>query len=121
MYKTCSKCGKVHPYNQTCHTSYKRTYKDSKERTLRNTYAWEKKSKEIRERACYLCEYCKTKGIYTYEGLEVHHITKLKDDSDGLLNNNNLVCLCTACHKKADAGEIEPSILRQLAWDREQK
>lgn len=117
MYKSCSKCGKIHPSNYKC--SSKRVYQDTDERKLRSQYAWTKKSEEIRDRANHLCEVCRDKGIITYKDIEVHHIVKVKDDSSLLLDNFNLVCLCQEHHKKADKGEIDSDYLIELAMNRE--
>lgn len=88
---------------------------------LRSSYNWTQKSKEIRERANYLCEVCRAEGVYTYDGLEVHHITKVKDDEDLLLDNNNLICLCTRHHHQADNNELDKDYLLSLARARELK
>nr|DAO53779.1 MAG TPA: NinG recombination protein [Caudoviricetes sp.] len=119
MYKACSRCGKVHDINHKCYVG--KIYKQStaNERNLRATNRWKMKSEEIRERANYLCEVCRDEGVYTYKGLEVHHITKLKDNPQGLLDNNNLVCLCVLHHKMADNGEIDKEYLLNLAEKRE--
>ncbi|MBP5424284.1 MAG: HNH endonuclease, partial [Paludibacteraceae bacterium] len=92
MYKTCSRCGKIHPFDYKCNVG--KIYKGGEERTLRNTYAWEKKSKEIRDKAQHLCEVCRQEGRLTYNNIEVHHITKVRDDVSLLLDDLNLVCLC---------------------------
>lgn len=117
MYKACSRCGKMHDSNYICTKG--KVYRGGEERRLRNTYKWACKSQEIRDKAQYLCEVCRDKGRYTYEGLEVHHIVKLSQDKDGLLDNNNLVCLCIEHHKLADAGKIDVDYLRHLADIRE--
>ena len=117
MMRACGRCGKIHPYNFKCDKG--RIYNESMERDLRNKYAWAQKSAEIRERAQGLCEVCRAQGIYTYKALEVHHIEKLRDNPQGLLDDYNLVCLCTAHHKQADAGEIPQDYLRELAQKRE--
>lgn len=77
------------------------------------------KSLEIREKANYLCEVCKDRGVYVYDDLEVHHITKLSEDMTQWLDDDNLICLCTNCHSKADKGEIEKEYLRQLVRQRD--
>lgn len=115
--KACSKCGKIHPYNYECRT--KRRYDGGDERKLRSTYSWTKKSEEIRERANHLCEVCRDEGVYTYDGIEVHHITKVRDDKSLLLDNENLICLCKEHHMKADNGEISKEYLLKLAHHRE--
>ena len=117
MLKACSRCGKIHSYNYKCNVG--RVYKPRQESKARDTYAWEKKSIEIRERANYLCEVCRDNNIYIYNKTEVHHITKLRDDESLLLDNYNLVCLCQKHHKEADKGKIDADYLRELARKRE--
>lgn len=117
-YKACSKCGKVHPYNYNCSVGAdSNRYKKSEDK-LRSRYSWTKKSKQIREDAGNLCEVCKDQGVATYKGLEVHHIEKLRDNVDGLLDDDNLICLCTRHHKEADNGEIDKEYLRELVKKR---
>ena len=119
MYKTCSRCGKIHPFDYKCTKG--KVYSGGEERKLRNTYAWEKKSKQIREKAQHLCEVCRREGRLTYNNLEVHHIVKVKDNTSLLLDDYNLVCLCQEHHKKADKGLIDADYLRKIADDREKK
>ena len=118
MMKSCSRCGKIHPYNYKCNVG--KIYNGGHERTLRQTNKWKMESEEIRERANYLCEVCRQTGRYTYNNLEVHHITKLSEDESGLLDNYNLICLCQRHHKDADSGAIPAEYLRQLARIREE-
>ena len=120
MLKSCSRCGGIHESGYRCtHNKPKYAYKGGEEREARNTWDWHKKSREIRERAHNLCEACKDKGRYVYEGLEVHHIEKVRDNPERLLDNLNLVCLCVTCHKQADRGEIPAEYLKELARKRE--
>ncbi len=119
MLKSCNKCGKIHPYNYKCN-ALKRSY-EGDERKERSTYKWTMKSKEVREKAQGLCEVCRDKGIYTYKNLEVHHIIKVRDNKDLLLDNYNLVCLCTDHHKQADKGKLSQDYLRKLAEVREER
>lgn len=121
MFKSCSRCGKIHPRNYDCKVGKARIYSGGEERELRSTYAWTQKSLEVREKANHLCEVCRDKGIYTYDGLEVHHIEKLKDNSSVLLDNRYLICLCGKCHTLADAGDIPKEYLMELAKRREEK
>ena len=125
MYKSCSRCGQIHDTRYNCTVNkpkydYSR-YSTYEERKLRNTAAWANKSQEIRAAAQYLCEVCRERGIYNYQDLEVHHITKLRNNHAGLLDNNNLVCLCAKHHRQADKGQIDAEYLRQLAEKREEK
>ena len=117
MYKVCSRCGKIHKFNERCPVP--RQTKDTKERRLRSKYCWTKKSGEIRQRAKYLCEVCQKEGKLTYDGVETHHIIKLSEDETGLLDNYNLIALCVYHHRQADNGEIEVDYLRELARVRE--
>ena len=117
MMKSCSRCGKIHAYNFKC--SANRDYSGGNERKLRSKYSWTLKSREIRERANHLCEVCKDRGVYTYDNIEVHHIEKVKDNEDGLLDDFNLICLCQAHHKEADAGKLDKDYLWELVARRE--
>jgi 5-methylcytosine-specific restriction endonuclease McrA len=116
MYRACAKCGKIHDASFKCS---KREYSGGAERKMRSQYSGTKKSEEIREKANHLCEVCKDKGVWAYDNLEVHHIDKLKDNQTGFLDNCNLICLCTTCHKKADKGLIDKEYMLRLARDRE--
>lgn len=120
MFKACARCGKLHPHGYQCSVgAMKRVYTSTEERKQRSTYAWTLKSQEIRDKAHYLCEVCLAEGKINYKNIEVHHIVKLKDDRAGLLNNDNLICLCQEHHKKADKNEIAASYLKELARFRE--
>ena len=118
MFKACAKCGKIHAIDYPC-KALKRIYIKNDERKLRSQYVWTQKSKEIRDKANFLCEVCKDNNVITYDDIEVHHITKLSEDRGGLLDNYNLICLCQEHHKKADKGEIDIEYLRGLAARRE--
>lgn len=90
------------------------------EQALRRRTSWTNKSRDIRERSKYLCAVCLDQGIARADDdIEVHHITKLKDDPSGLLRDDNLVCLCTYHHKQADKGELDIDYLRELAKKRD--
>lgn len=121
MYRSCSKCGKIHDVKDKCKVKRKYKTKDSEEHKLRNTTAWTNKAREIKERAGYLCEVCRAEGVYTYEGLEAHHIEKLKDKPTKLLDDNNLITLCVFHHKLADKGMLNAGYLRKLVEIREKK
>ena len=117
MFKACSRCGRIHPKDFKC--NFGKIYTGGEERKVRSSYAWTKKSKQMRDSAQYLCEVCKDEGRYTYEGLEVHHIEKVKDNKDLLLDDNNLIVLCVKHHKDADAGRLSKDYLKALAEHRE--
>ena len=118
MLKTCAKCGKLHQIGERCPES-KRFFQTTQERRLRRTNAWRVKSEEIRQKANYLCEVCRDKGIIEYKNIEVHHIIPIKSRPDLYLENLNLISLCNPDHDKADRGEISADYLRHLAQMRE--
>ena len=113
MYKACSRCGKIHDSKYKCGAG--RSYNGGEERKLRRTYAWKIKSREVRDEANNLCEVCLDQGVINYKRLEVHHIVKLRENADGLLDDLNLICLCEKHHKEADEGLLDVGYLRSLA------
>jgi 5-methylcytosine-specific restriction endonuclease McrA len=94
-------------------------YSTTEERTLRNRSVWHRKSEEVRDKAHFLCEVCKDQGILNHRNLEVHHIVKLRDDETLMLDNYNLICLCSEHHHLADSGGIDVEYLKRLARKRE--
>lgn len=118
MWKSCSKCGRVHDTRYICRIPNPRKTRTEDQR-LRSTKRWTKKSEEIREKSQHLCAICREEGRYTYENLEVHHIEKLKDNAERLLDNYNLIALCKYHHELADEGKIDRTHLEELARLRE--
>lgn len=112
MYKTCSRCGKIHDYNYKCNKG--KIYKKNDIDKLRSTTRWTNKSIEIREASKYLCAVCLDEGIYNYDNIEVHHIVKLQDNQDLFLDNENLICLCKKHHKEADNNKLDKDYLINL-------
>lgn len=124
MFRSCIRCGRVHDVKYKCDVGKsKRKYKNynSDERMLRNSTAWKYKSLEMREKANFLCEVCKDHGVYNYDGLEVHHIDKIKDEPTKLLDDDNLIVLCSYHHKVADLGILDKSYLLELVGKRLEK
>lgn len=119
MYKSCQKCGRIHRAGEKCNWGKTQTLKTSDQK-LRSTQRWQDKSREIRDASRWLCAICEEEGIFNYNKLEVHHITKLKDDEEGLLDNYNLIALCKYHHELADSGKIDAEHLRELARIREE-
>lgn len=118
MYKSCSKCGKIHDTKYKCkdRSTYRANYKyDYEEAKLRNTYAWHTKAEQIKKDSKYLCSICYQEGIYNYKELEVHHIIKIKKDKTKLLDDYNLICLCRKHHRLAESGMIDQDTLLKLA------
>ena len=63
-------------------------------------YGFETVKAYVRERDQYKCRVCKKKGIR----LEVHHI--LERSNGGTNRPDNLITLCTECHKGVHSGKI---------------
>lgn len=116
MLRACSRCGRVHDVNTKCKANPRG---DKTEAKLRNLNIWHKKSEEIRDRSFNLCSICRDLGEINYLGLEVHHIIKLRDDPNGLLDDDNLIALCSYHHKLADKGEYSIDYLRDLVKKRD--
>lgn len=125
MLKSCSRCGRIHETNYVCtHNKPKvnwSKYNDREYNKLINTNKWHKKSEQIRQDSRYLCAVCEDEGVYNYRDIEVHHITKVNEDKNKLLDNYNLIALCHNHHKLADAGMIDKEYLLRLAKEREDK
>lgn len=121
MWKSCAKCGKIHPYNKKCYAGEINRKKNTKANKFRKTIEWKNKSEEIRQDSRFLCSVCLDKGIYNYNNLEVHHIDKLEDNFERRLDNYNLITLCNKHHREAEEGIIDKEYLFKLAEQREDK
>ena len=121
IYKACSRCGKIHPKDFTCRKGVKDYHTDDAETKFRRSKSWTDKSRDIRDKAHYMCEVCKAEGRITTESLEVHHIEKLKDAPQLSLDDYNLICLCYTHHRLADRGQISKAKLKEIASAREKE
>ena len=120
MYKSCSRCGKVHPYNYKCNaTKPTHSYGRPDADRLRSTNKWKRKAIEIKEKSRWLCSVCEDEGHYTYENLETHHISKVRDEPESFLDDNNLICLCPFHHRMAEIGLLKKDYLKNLIKKRE--
>lgn len=115
LLKSCKWCGRIHDSSFDCGRRPAKAYRRIEEDRGRNTRAWRRKAEEVKERSHFLCAYCFLNGILTYDGLEAHHIIKLRQRPDLLLDEDNLVCLCNACHRMADSGRIDAIKLQEAA------
>jgi 5-methylcytosine-specific restriction endonuclease McrA len=96
-----------------------RIKKETSASKFRSTRAWSLKSKEIRSRDLFLCQWCLKEGKYTFDGLEVHHITPISKSWHKRLDNYNLITLCSFHHKLADKDELNKNELLQIARKKE--
>ena len=119
MLKSCKYCGRIHDSRYDCGKRPRKQYRRKASEAGRYTYAWQLKSREIKERSHYLCAYCLAHGELTYDDLEVHHIVKLTDRPDLLLEDGNLICLCARHHERAESGEIPKKELYELVKTRD--
>lgn len=116
MKKSCQYCGRIHPVGYECPLKPKRRKQGKREaEQFRNRYAWRKKRQEIRARDYHLCRYCLERGVFTCEGLAVHHIVPLEERPELGLEDGNLITLCESCHEAAERGTLGREILRRLA------
>ena len=104
MYN-CGICGGKHEVGTDCPNKYKfKKVSDVSQKANKfyRTKAWQMKRKEILERDKY-CQRCWLKfGIVNMDQLQIHHIKPLTKYWDERLNNDNLICLCRACHRFLD-------------------
>lgn len=117
IWKSCPRCGRMHPKGTVCRQGVQ--YNGGQERQIRSSNKWTKKSKEIRERANWMCEVCKQEGRYTTEGVQVHHIRKVKDNPTEAFTAENLIALCPLHHEQAENGELSQDYLTELSRLRE--
>ena len=116
MLKSCHYCGRIHAANVIC--SKKPQYHKHGNRvaeSIRSSYAWCKKRKEIGERDHYLCRLCLQNGTLTYDGIETHHIIPLEESTEYAFDNDWLINLCVKHHKMAERGEYDRDELHRLA------
>lgn len=74
---------------------------------------WFRQMRAARERDRYRCQICGAAQQALRKALDVHHIVPFRDfgyipgENDNYLDANrleNLICLCAACHKRAESG-----------------
>lgn len=119
LLHSCRYCGKIHDKHFDCGKKPQKRYRRSKEEVGRYTSAWTCKSDAIKARSYYLCAVCLDCGIINGAMLETHHIVKLRERPDLLLEDSNLICLCKQHHREADRGNIDVAYLKELAEARE--
>lgn len=114
MLKSCKYCGRIHDSKFDCGKKPKRQKDPNKINKFRWTRAWREKRNQIVERDLHLCQVCKQDNQFTYDGLEVHHITSLEEDFDKRLDDENLITLCEEHHEEAECGDISKEYLQNI-------
>jgi hypothetical protein len=56
-----------------------------------------------------------------YEGLSVHHIVPLEEDSERAYDNDNLLTVCSVHHEMAEKNEIDRGLLMEIAKEQEDR
>ena len=124
MYKSCSYCGRIHPINYICDKKPKKNKNKqyTKNMDFRNTYKWQKKREQIKERDLYMCVICslnlKDNKEKAFNDLEVHHIESLDKAYDKRLDDDNLITLCKYHHEQAEKGMISIKQLKEIIKQR---
>ena len=73
---------------------------------------WWKQRKKVLERDNHKCQKCGVSSEEAEYGLEVHHITPLKEFDESVIGSkandlNNLITLCKGCHAGIEHGDLE--------------
>ena len=121
-FKACPRCGRIHRYDEPCpmKKDYRLYQKDTDANRFRQSSKWRRKSIQVREMSGNVCAVCLDNGIINYKNLEVHHIEPLESRLDLCLDDDNLICLCSTCHHKAERGEISKEYLKRLVKKRDE-
>jgi 5-methylcytosine-specific restriction enzyme A len=114
LLKSCIYCSNYHQRGEDCPRKPVRIKEATSISKFRSGARWRKKSLEIRTLDLYLCQHCKSVGIYNFMNLEVHHIIPIAKDWNKRLENENLITLCSQCHTLAEDGDISTDKLYQL-------
>lgn len=123
MLVSCKWCGRMHPRGTACPKKPTRA-KDPKldaAARIRNTQKWKKCRAAVRERDGGMCRWCLANGRVNFDCVQAHHIKPLagKGNERFAFDEDWVISLCSrgeeSCHAKADAGEIDPARLHELA------
>lgn len=124
MLRSCQYCHKIHDSKIDCGMKPQKSNRRSEQDRFRYTSAWQQKRDEIKERDRYLCQICKrnlydTVRQYNSEYLSVHHATKLNENYEQRLDDNNLLTLCERHHKMADEGTIPKELILSVIQEQQ--
>lgn len=97
--KQLCQCGKLDCQGHSQRKASKADYRATKHE--RYGSQWPKLSRLYRVHNP-LCQVCEAEGRTT-PAVDVHHIQKVSDRPDLLLDWDNLLSVCRKCHKKLDA------------------
>jgi 5-methylcytosine-specific restriction enzyme A len=114
MLVSCRYCSAFHKRGEICQARPKNNSRKKETNHItkfRSSRIWQKKRAEIKQRDKFLCQNCLKNGLYTFQKLEVHHIIPISKSWNKRLKNDNLITLCSKCHKMADNDSISKSEL----------
>lgn len=114
MFKSCSRCGKIHEFNTKCKVGRESTTDNSQEAKIRHKRSYVKASKYVKENSNYLCAVCLKNGVLNADNIETHHIEKIKERPDLAYDIDNLICLCKMHHQMAEIGMISKEVLHYI-------
>lgn len=124
MKISCAYCGRIHEKKFDCEKRPVRVKKRYEKDAFRSTYAWQKKTEEIKRRDNYLCQFCLrnfigTKRRINGKKLSVHHAIPLKEAYELRLDNRNLITACDIHHELAENGTIPLLEVQKIITEQE--
>lgn len=121
LKKLCSKCGKIIEYGNSRCSLCESEYQDKRKQYMKkydnrnymkeynknrrknqdfyNSKQWDSTRKTINNRDRGLCRLCYSEGKIVYSEC-VHHIEEVKDNKKLRCDENNLISLCSRCHRE---------------------
>ena len=85
--------------------------RDTGKKAFYNSEAWKKCRESYLKKQCYICERCGAPAVCVHHKIRVNASTLQKPEV--LLNFDNLVALCFACHQKEHEEERRQGRRRQ--------
>lgn len=124
LYSLCKDCGcKIKYRSIRCNICSSKFEEESNKINNRNRYTrdkvnadnirmfyissdWRNKREDIIKQYDNHCAICRVLGRYTV-GSDVHHIVPMSKDFGKRLDNNNLILVCSGCHKYIHRNNID--------------
>lgn len=137
LLKQCPHCNKIYNIELDCgckdkikkekYLHYKENRKDFLEQRFYLSKEWKKLRDYFKVKYNNLCLMCLYKNIIKSID-EVHHIVEIKEDWDKRLDIDNLIGLCSECHRKvhraylksdSDNKNMKRALIKLKEWYRE--
>ncbi|NFA42126.1 HNH endonuclease [Clostridium botulinum] len=123
IYKQCNKCGKRVEADKQCeciikakknyYKDYKKNRNDNKEQSFYSSKDWITIRDTIKTKDNSVCIGCLMNNSISNVDY-VHHIETIKDNWNKRLDKDNLICLCSSCHRKVHDMYNKSSIDKRL-------